>query len=86
MHEILSMLKTVLRNFFLKDPDTVLPLRVLFFERFGGFYQNPNSYMSFISFSNFKTPTNNWYQSGLFDLCIFMICGQICVIEFCIDV
>ena len=52
MHEILSMLKTVLRNFF-KDPDTVLPLRVLFFERFGEFYQNPNSYMSFISFSNF---------------------------------
>ena len=53
MHEILSMLKTVLRNFFFKDPDTVLPLRVLFFERFGEFYQNPNSYMSFISFSNF---------------------------------
>ena len=75
MHEILSMLKTVLRNFFLKDPDTVLPLRVLFFERFGKFCENPNLILSFIS--NFKTPTNKWYQSGLFDSCIFMICGQI---------
>ena len=48
MHEILSMLKTVLRNFFLKDPDTVLPLRVLFFERFGEFFKNPNLILSFI--------------------------------------
>ena len=36
MHEILSMIKIVLRKF-LKDPDTALPLRVLFFERFGDF-------------------------------------------------
>ena len=61
MHEILSMLKIVLRNF-LKDPNTALPLRVLFFERFGEFCENPNLILSFIS--NFKTPTNNWYQSG----------------------
>ena len=83
MHEILSMIKIVLRKI-LKDPDTALPLRVLFFERFGKFCENPNFILSFILI--FKTPTYNWYQSGLFDLCIFMICGQICVIEFCIDV
>ena len=36
MHDILSILKIVLRKF-LKVPGTALPLRVLFFERFGDF-------------------------------------------------
>ena len=46
MHEILSMIKIVLRKF-LKDPDAALPLRVLFFERFGEFCQNPNLILEF---------------------------------------
>ena len=48
MHDILSMIKIVLRKI-LKDPDTALPLRVLFFERFGKFCENPNFILSFIS-------------------------------------
>ena len=55
MHDILSMIKIVLRKI-LKDPDTALPLRVLFFERFGKFCKNPNFILSFILI--FKTPTN----------------------------
>ena len=48
MHDILSMIKIVSRKI-LKDPDTALPLRVLFFEWFEKFCENPNFILSFIS-------------------------------------
>ena len=56
MHEILSMIKIVLRKI-LKDPDTALPLRVLFFERFGKFCENPNFILSFILFLKLRPTT-----------------------------